>query len=166
MYPPRREGPLLALLVVMTASLPLWASAEEPEKPPTAEEPPAKQPSAEEAPAEKAPTEQKPPPEGKEERREERHEKREAEREKAVEEAPKDIVTKDAAGKEWITPDVGCRRKKRKRKTASGTSMRSSSSTCRAPIWAEDTVEDAEGKEIEEIPTPVVSKSGRSSGSR
>ncbi len=44
--------------------------------------------------------------------------------------------------------------------------MRSSSSTCRAPIWDEDMVKDAEGKEIEEIPTPVVSKSGRSSGSR
>ncbi len=120
MYPPRREGPLLALLVVMTASLPLWASAEEPEKPPTAEEPPAEQPSAEEAPAEKAPTEQKPPPEGKEERREERHEKREAEREKALEEAPKDIVTKDADGKEWITPDVGAAEEEEEENAARG----------------------------------------------
>ncbi len=131
MYPARREGPLLALLMLATAFVPLGAGAQEPEKPPVDKQ---------------------------EERQEERHEKREALREQAEEEQPKDIETKDASGKEWITPDVAAAEEEEKENEVGDVDEVIIEYGATTDMEQEDKVTDAEGKEIEDIATPVVSK--------
>jgi len=131
MYPARREGPLLALLMLATAFVPLGAGAQEPEKPPVDKQ---------------------------EERQEERHEKREALREQAEKEQPKDIETKDASGKEWITPDVAAAEEEEKENEVGDVDEVIIEYGATTDMEQEDKVTDAEGKEIEDVAPPVVSK--------
>ena len=131
MYPPRREGPLLALLMLATAFVPLGAGAQEPEKPPVDKQ---------------------------EERQEERREERERLREQAEEEQPKEIETKDATGKEWITPDVGAAEEEEEENEVGDVDEVIIEYGATTDMEQEDKVTDAKGKEIEDIATPVVSK--------
>ena len=152
----RREGLLLALLCLATTVLPLGAKAQEPSEPPAApaEEAPAEPAPAEEAPAQKAPAEKTPA------------EKTPAEdapaeevpgEEVPGEEDSDEIITKDADGKEWITPDVaGAEREARE--DAVGDVDEVIIKYGASPDMNQDEVTDAEGKKIKEDLTPVVAK--------
>ncbi len=135
----RREGLLLALLMGVTAWIPSGVGAEEPPKPP-AEAP------NEDKPSEEAPTQKEPPAAA------------ESPSAKPGEEAPpKDIIRRDVDGKEWITPDVGAAEEEEEENAAEDVDE-VIIEYAPSPDMGPDTVEDAEGKEIEEVSTPVVSK--------
>ena len=96
----RREGLFVALLMGVTVAALSSAGAQEPPpadkapsdapaKPPSAEPPAAQSPPAEAPPADATPAD---PPSAEE---------------APAEEPPEEIITTDADGKEWITPDVG-----------------------------------------------------------
>ena len=127
------EGLLLALLVGMSASIPGGLHAQESEAPPSEDKGPA----------------QKPPSEG---------EKDEPPAEEAPPEDKKDeIITRDVDGKEWITPDVAAAEEEAE-EDAIGDVDEVVIEYGASPDTEEDTVTDAEGKEIEESAVPVVSK--------
>jgi hypothetical protein len=129
----RREGVLLALLVVMTAWLPLGAAAQEPEEPPAERPPPVGEP----PPAEDAPVEE---PE----------------------------ASPDPDDDEWITEDVAGEtdedeQEAEPEKAEPGKVESSEGDVDEVIIEYDDSgeadkVTDAAGREIEDIPTPVVSK--------
>lgn len=98
----RREGVLLALLVVMTAVVPVRAWAEEP---------------------------------------------------------PEEIITVDDDGKEWITPDVAGAKEEAEKDAVGDVDRSVDEVVIEYDETGEgDKVTDSEGKEIEDIPVPVVSK--------
>jgi len=148
-----KEGLLLALLVGISASTSGELLAQEPDVPSSEEKPPAEEPPAEdkppaeeppsdvedEAPAKKAPTDEKKEDAPTEEKKEEK-------------------VRRDVDGKEWITPDVGAAEEEEE-EDAIGDVDEVVIEYAPSPDMEEDSVKDAEGKEIEEASTPVVSKS-------
>ena len=145
----RREGLLLALLMVVTGPVPLQGAAQEAEKPsapeaPSAEEPeqtPPEAPPSEEAPAEEAPAQEAP-----------------TEDAPAEEEGPDEIITEDEDGKEWVTPDVAAAEEEAEEDAVGDVDSPVDEVIIEyGDTDEEDTVTDAEGKEIEDIPVPVVS---------
>ncbi|MBT8450589.1 MAG: carboxypeptidase regulatory-like domain-containing protein [Deltaproteobacteria bacterium] len=70
---------------------------------------------------------------------------------------PKEIIEKDVDGKEWITPDVGAAEEEEE-EDAIGDVDEVVIEYGASPDTEQDQVTDAEGKEIEDTPTPVVSK--------
>jgi outer membrane receptor protein involved in Fe transport len=127
-----KEGLLLALLVGISASTSGELLAQEPDVPSSEEKRPAEEPPSrveDEVPAEKAPSAEK------------KDEK----------------VRRDVDGKEWITPDVGAAEEEEE-EDAVGDVDEVVIEYAPSPDMEEDQVTDAEGKEIEDIPTPVVSK--------
>ena len=168
----RREGWCGALLVVMSVLAPGGAGAQAPDKrpadappvekappePPAADQPPTKPaPSEKPAAAQERPAE--PPSETSREedektRKREREEKREGEREAP----PEDKVSKDVVGKDWITPDVGAQEEEEEENEAEDVDQVIIEYAPSPDMEGKDKVTDAEGKEIEEIPVPVVSK--------
>jgi outer membrane receptor protein involved in Fe transport len=128
-----KEGLVLALLVGISASTSGELLAQEPDVPSSEEKPPAKEPPSDEedkAPANEAPSE------------DEKDEK----------------VRGDVDGKEWITPDVGASDEEEEEDEI-GDVDEVVIEYAPSPDMEEDSVKDAEGKEIEEASTPVVSKS-------
>lgn len=135
----RREGPLLALLMGVTAWIPSGVGAEEPQKPPV-EAPNEDKPSKEARTQKELPADAEPPSE------------------KPGEEAPpKEIIRRDVDGKEWITPDVGAAEEEEDEDAAEDVDE-VIIEYAPSPDMGPDTVEGAEGKEIEEVSTPIVSK--------
>ncbi|MBW2508447.1 MAG: outer membrane beta-barrel protein [Deltaproteobacteria bacterium] len=133
MLPARREGTLLALLMLATAFVPRGAAAEEPKEPP-AQDAPVDEAPPNDAPAEDTRADDAP-----------------------AEQPPEDIVTEDVDGEEWITPDVAGAEEE-EREDAAGDVDEVIINYGASPDTREDQVTDAEGKELEEIPVPVVSK--------
>ncbi|MGB5351182.1 MAG: carboxypeptidase regulatory-like domain-containing protein [Polyangiales bacterium] len=74
------------------------------------------------------------------------------------EEKKDERVRRDVDGKEWITPDVGAAEEEEE-EDAIGDVDEVVIEYAPSPDMEEDSVKDAEGKEIEEASTPVVSKS-------
>jgi hypothetical protein len=139
-----KEGLLLALLVGISASTSGELLAQEPDLPSSKEKPPADQP-----PSEDKPPAEDPPSD----------EKDEAPAKKGPSQEEKDEkVRRDVDGKEWITPDVGAAEEK-EQEDAIGDVDEVVIEYAPSPDMEEDSVKDAEGKEIEEVSTPVVSKS-------
>lgn len=132
----RREGVLLALLVSMIASAPLGAIAQDAEAPSDAPE------AAPEEPKESVPETPEPAAEAEEE---------------APDTPPEGIVTEDADGEEWITPDVG-QAEEDAEKNQVGDVDEVIIKYGASPDAREDEVTDAKGKEIEEVAVPIVSK--------
>jgi hypothetical protein len=119
-------------------------SAEEPPKPPADapvdEKPPADEPVENKRPAEAAPEQGKRP------------------REKPAEEAPpEEIIKRDVDNKEWITPDVGAAEEEQE-ENATEDVDEVIIEYAPSPDMGPDTVKDEKGKEIEQVPKPVVSK--------
>lgn len=151
----RREGWCGALLVVMSVLAAGVAGAQ------TSDTPPPNAPPAEQAPEDERPekpdepsTPDQPAPEAPpESRREEREEKRERLKE---EPAPEGKVVQDEEGEEWITPDVAAQQEEQEEDQTGDVDQ----------VIIEygetketDKLKDAQGKELEETPIPVVSKS-------
>jgi len=129
-----KEGLVLALLVGTCASTSGELSAQESEAPPSEEKPPAEAPPSEKQ-EEEPPAAEAPPEEKKD-----------------------NEVRRDVDGKEWITPDVGAAEEEEE-EDAIGDVDEVVIEYAPSADMEEDSVKDAEGKEIEEVSTPVVSKS-------
>lgn len=80
-----------------------------------------------------------------------------AEDEPSEEAPPEEIITEDVDGKEWITADVGAAEEEEEEDAVGDVDEVVIEYGASADL-EEDSVKDAEGKEIEDIPTPVVSK--------
>jgi len=136
-----KEGLLLALLVGVRASIPGELLAQESEAPPSEETPPADEPPSEQK-KDEPPAKEEPP----------------AKKEELPSEKKKDeIIRRDVDGKEWITPDVGAAEEEEEEDSIEDVDEVVIEYGA-SPDTEEDQVTDAEGKEIEDSPTPVVSK--------
>ncbi len=163
-----KEGLLLALLVGICASIPGELSAQESEAPPSGEKPPAQEPPSDEkkdAPAaEKEPPAKEAPSDAKKESRLQQEapsdQKKDASpaEEPPSEENDDEIISRDVDGKEWITPDVGAAEEEAEEDEI-GDVDEVVIEYAPSPDMQEDSVKDAEGKEIEAVAPPVVSKS-------
>lgn len=126
-----KEGLCVALLVGMSASAAGNTGAQAPEESTPTDEAPAEEPSrADDAPADE------PPP--------------------ADVEKEDEIITRDADGKEWITPDVGAAEEDAE-KDAVGDVDEVIIEYGASADMEQDAVTDAEGNEVEEVAPPVVS---------
>ncbi|MGB9340445.1 MAG: carboxypeptidase regulatory-like domain-containing protein, partial [Polyangiales bacterium] len=144
-----KEGLLLALLVGICASIPGELLAQESEAPPSGEKPPAQEPPSD-AKKDEPPAEKEPPSDAKKD-------------EPPAEEPPSEenedeIISRDVDGKEWITPDVGAAEEEAEEDEI-GDVDEVVIEYAPSPDMQEDSVKDAEGKEIEAVAPPVVSKS-------
>lgn len=157
-----KEGLLLALLVGTCASIPGELLAQESEAPPSEEKPPAQEPPSDakkdKPPANEATSdEKKDEPPAKEPTLEKKKGTPAAE-EPPSEKKDDEIISRDVDSKEWITPDVGAAEEEAEEDEI-GDVDEVVIEYAPSPDMQEDSVKDAEGKEIEAVTPPVVSKS-------
>ena len=74
------------------------------------------------------------------------------------EEAPEEIVTEDAEGKEWITPDVAAAEEEQEELEEDADVDEVIIEYGESPDLEQDTITDAEGREVPDVEVPVVSK--------
>jgi hypothetical protein len=147
----------------MSVLVPTGATAQTPDAPPAdapRSEKPAKEPRPADQPPDEPPAAQGPPSEaGRQERQEKRKEERQENQQQGEGAPPEEGVSKDVLGKEWITPDVAAQEEEEEENQAEDVDQVIIEYAPSPDVEGKDKVTDAEGKEIEEIPVPVVSKS-------